>query len=190
MRGDQGRYIEFADRMIRAVHGKSIYSSKAATTDFEDLVMPSQEAFTLLLYRNGYKNWVSVHDTSAMTSSSQESEADQRPAYQYTTRKHADLTSRNGGWSREGNDKYVELYDRVKQDRLIDNGVFKRKYMAHWIEKRAKMRKRRRNDTVPNGIQGEDRDDVGVLTALMHENEQSATTADAPTQAVDGTVAI
>jgi hypothetical protein len=23
------------------------------------------------------------------------------------------------------NDKYVELYDRVKQDRLIDNGVFK-----------------------------------------------------------------
>jgi hypothetical protein len=117
------RYIEFADRMIRAVHGKSIFSSKAATTDFEDLVMPSQEAFTPPLHRNGYKNWVSVHDTSAMTSSSQESEADQRPAYQYTTRKHADLTSRNG--SREGNDKYVELYDRVKQDRLIDNGVFK-----------------------------------------------------------------
>jgi hypothetical protein len=53
-----------------------------------------------------------------MTSSSQESEADQRPAYQYTTRKHADLTSRNGGWSRR-NDKCVELYDRVKQDRLI-----------------------------------------------------------------------
>jgi hypothetical protein len=25
------RYIEFADRMIRAVHGKSIFSSKAAT---------------------------------------------------------------------------------------------------------------------------------------------------------------
>jgi hypothetical protein len=47
MRGDQDRYIEFADRMIRAVHGKSIFSSKAATTDFEDLVMPSQEAFTL-----------------------------------------------------------------------------------------------------------------------------------------------
>jgi hypothetical protein len=36
----------------------------------------------------------------------------------------------------EGNDKYVELYDRVKQDRLIDNGVFKRKYMAHWMEKK------------------------------------------------------
>jgi hypothetical protein len=71
--------------MIRAVHGKSIFSSKAATTDFEDLVMPSQEAFTPS-HRNGYKNWVSVHDTSAMTSSSQESEADQRPAYQYTTK--------------------------------------------------------------------------------------------------------
>jgi hypothetical protein len=54
MRGDQ--VIEFADRMIRAVHGKSIFSSKAATTDFEDLVMPSQEA--LLLYRNGYKKGI------------------------------------------------------------------------------------------------------------------------------------
>jgi hypothetical protein len=43
------------------------------------------------------------------------------------------------------------------------------------------MRKRRRNDTVPNGVQGEDRDDVGVLTALMHDNEQSVTAADAPT---------
>jgi hypothetical protein len=58
MRGDQDRYIEFADRMIRAVHGKSIFSSKAATTDFEDLVMPSQ-AFTPLLtemdIRIGYR---------------------------------------------------------------------------------------------------------------------------------------
>jgi hypothetical protein len=33
----------------------------------------------------------------------------------------------------------------------------------------------------------EDRDDVGVLTALMHDNEQSVTAAP---QAVDGTVAI
>jgi hypothetical protein len=53
MRGDQDRYIEFADRMIRAVHGKSIFSSKQPT-DFEDLVMP-EEAFTLLLYRYKYR---------------------------------------------------------------------------------------------------------------------------------------
>jgi hypothetical protein len=60
-----------------------------------------------------------------MTSSSQESEADQRPAYQYT-KKHADLTSRNGG-GQEGNDKYVELYDRVKQDRLNRQWCFSKK---------------------------------------------------------------
>jgi hypothetical protein len=98
MRGDQGRYIEFADRMIRAVHGKSIFSSKAATTDFEDLVMPSQEAFTAPLQK-----WIKLgigarHKCYDLFLS--ESEADQRPAYQYTTRKHADLTSRNGGGRR------------------------------------------------------------------------------------------
>jgi hypothetical protein len=37
-----------------------------------------------------------------------------------------------------------------------------------------------------NGVQGEDRDDVGVLTALMHDNEQSVTTADAPTKLLMG----
>jgi hypothetical protein len=96
-----------------------------------------------------------------MTSSSQESEADQRPAYQYTTKGNM-LTWLNGGWSREGNDKYVELYDRVKQDRLIDNGVFKE---STW---RTGLRREQNEEAQAkwhrsNGVQGEDRDDVGVL---------------------------
>jgi hypothetical protein len=189
MRNDHDKYTEFADRMIRAVHGKSIYSSKAADTDFEVLVTPSQEAFTLLLYRNGYKNWVWVHNTSAMMSSSQESEADQRPPYLYTTR-NRDLTSRNGGWSRDGNDKYVQLYDKVKEDRLANNGAFKREYMQHWIEKKRSARKRRRNDTSQPHPVGEDRDDVDILlTALMHGHGQSVTAAGAA-PAIDGTSTI
>jgi hypothetical protein len=90
------------------------------------------------------------------------------------------------GVSREGNDKYVELYDRVKQDRLIDNGVFKE---STW---RTGLRREQRwgsaGEMTPfQWSTREDRDDVGVLTALMHDNEQSVTAADAPTQAVDGT---
>jgi hypothetical protein len=58
--------------------------------------------------------------------------------------------------------------------------VFSKRSTWHWIEKRAKMRSA--GEMTPfHRIQGEDRDDVGVLTALMHDNEQSVTTADAPT---------
>jgi hypothetical protein len=79
----------------------------------------------------------------------------------------------------EGNDKYVELYDRVKQDRLIDNGLFSKESTWRTGLRRKDERKRRRNDTVPNGIQGKIVM-MSVLTALMHDNEQSVTMADAP----------
>jgi hypothetical protein len=49
-------YTEFADRMVRAVYGKSRYNPSSNTTLFEDFISPSQEAFALLLYKNGYEN--------------------------------------------------------------------------------------------------------------------------------------
>ena len=100
------QYTEFADRMIRAVHGKIKYGESAAKKKLDDLVSPSQEAFTLLLYRNGYESWLWMH--KELVSSSGASDAtdgegglDGCPGYQYTSRT-IDLTSRNGGWSREG----------------------------------------------------------------------------------------
>jgi hypothetical protein len=48
-------YADFIDRMICAVHGKSRYGEKAVHTSFGPLVSPSQEALTMLLYRNGYQ---------------------------------------------------------------------------------------------------------------------------------------
>jgi hypothetical protein len=163
--------------MIHAVHGKSIYSEKAATTEFEELVSPSQEAFTMLLYRNGYKNWLWVHNICAMTFSSEESESDERPPYQYTMRSR-DLTSRNGGWPQEGNDKYVELYDRVKQDRIAVNGAFKKKYMTHWMEKKQSARKHKRHNNTPTRLP-ENRDDMELLvSAWRNENDEPATVAD------------
>jgi hypothetical protein len=62
MRRNRLQYTEFTDRMIRAVHGKSRYGEKAVHTLFGSLVSPSQEAFTILLYRNGYHKWVWMHN--------------------------------------------------------------------------------------------------------------------------------
>ena len=49
MRSNIDNYTKFADRMVRAVYGKSRYSPGSSTTLFKDLVSPSQEAFALLL---------------------------------------------------------------------------------------------------------------------------------------------
>jgi hypothetical protein len=51
LRSKIGDYTKFADRMICVVYGKSRYGASSTATLFDDLISPSQEAFTLLLYR-------------------------------------------------------------------------------------------------------------------------------------------
>jgi hypothetical protein len=68
LRSKVAGYTEFADRMIRAVYGKSSYSPSSSTVLFDDLISPSQEAFALLLYNNGYENWVWMNNNACMTS--------------------------------------------------------------------------------------------------------------------------
>ena len=161
MRRNRLQYAEFTDRMIRAVHGKSRYGEKAVHTLFGSLVSPSQEAFTMLLYRNGYQKWVWMHNGSVSSGASEGSHGDTSdgfPEYVYTARS-SDLTSRNGGWSRTGMLKYNDLYKQVKKDRLEDNGAYDREYIAHYMEKSKNKRKQRcdnggqlRSLTVSDGI--------------------------------------
>jgi hypothetical protein len=79
---------------------------------FGSLVSPSQEAFTMLLYKNGFKKWVWMHNGSVSSEASEASNgatSDGSPGYIYTART-SDLTSRKkGGWSRMDMLKYNEL---------------------------------------------------------------------------------
>jgi hypothetical protein len=97
-------YTDFEDRMAHAVYGKSRYSPSSNTTLFEDVISPSKEAFALLLYKNGYENWVWMHNHACLTSDGSEdtvggeteSEED-CPQYKYRQRTVGAFTSRNGG---------------------------------------------------------------------------------------------
>ena len=140
LRSNTMQYTDFADRMIRAVHGKSQFGDKATKKEFGSLVSVSQEAFALLLYRNGYDNWVYMHNELV---TSDESTC---PRYKYTERT-VDLTSRNGGWSSEGMTLFNKLYKKVQEDRRNDHGDFDKIYKAHWIETTRYKKKRKQ----PNG---------------------------------------
>jgi hypothetical protein len=106
---------------------------------FGSLVSPSQEAFTMLLYKNGFQKWVWMHNGSVSSQASEASNgntSDGSPGYIYTGARTSDLTSRNGGWSRMGMLKYNELYKQIKEDRVVDNGAFDSECIMHWVEKK------------------------------------------------------
>ncbi len=150
------KYTEFADKMIRAVHGKIRYAESAIKVLFDDMVSPSQEAFTLLLYRNGYDHWlwkhgetVSSSGTSDVTDGETGNSSDAGPGYQYTTGRFLAgelVTTRNGGWSQKGMLKFNELYKLVTENRVEDRGAFGKEYKEYWLDKSTRRRKRRRDD--------------------------------------------
>jgi hypothetical protein len=155
---------------------ESRFGEKAVHTLFGSLVSPSQEAFTMLLYRNGYQKWVWMHNVSVSSGASEGSHGDTSdgfPEYVYTARS-SDLTSRNGGWSRTGMLKYNDLYKQVKKDRLEDNGAYDREYIAHYMEKSKNKRKRRRdNEGQLQSLTVSD--DIGdLLGALETQNDAAA----------------
>ncbi len=160
LRINVGAYTEFADRMIRAVHGKSRYGNSSTATLLDDLISPSQEAFTLLLYRNGYDNWVWRHNHASVSSEGSydsnvtfegdgEEDEDGCPKYSYTKRTAGDFTSRNGGWSKVGMTSYNNLCRRAKEDRTLDDGSFAKAHREHRASVSGEKRKRRLIDGGP-----------------------------------------
>ena len=168
-------YTEFADRMIRAVQGKARYGDKAANTLFSALVSPSQEAFTMLLYINGYENWVWMKNSSG---TSDDTETDGCPGYLYTARS-SELTSRNGGWSKSGMQKFNQLYKKVREEREKDDSNFEKEYMEHWNGMRKGRRKRKWDNTQVQSMMISD--DLGDLLGEMEGDgeEGSGTTTTA-----------
>jgi len=159
MRENQTQYTDFADHMIRAVHGKSRYGEAAERVNFDTLISKSQEAFTLLLYENGYQNWVWAASNDPGTTSDGSSDDTGGnttdglcPMYKYTVRHKETMTSRNGGWSVEGMMKYNELYRRVSNDRTKDGGSFSAAYRMYRDEKRTRAKKRKRGTVGPRQI--------------------------------------
>jgi hypothetical protein len=149
MREDKDAYSGFADYMLRTVHGKCGYSQKAGSRSrlLSDFVPISQEAFALLLYKNGYEDWLWKYNEGV--SSEDTDSSDRRPGYKYTSAMATEgtaFTCRNGGWSPEGMKEFNRLYDLVEQSRTADNGSFDTHYKTHWREHRcvSKYKKRKR----------------------------------------------
>jgi hypothetical protein len=137
MRKDKTGYSEFADYMVCAVHGKVAYAQSAGskTTMFSSCIPVSQEAFALLLYKNGYNNWIWKNENGATSSDDSDPETEINPGFLYTNSngvKGTAFTKRNNGWSEAGMQEFNKLCVKVKESRAADNTTFDAHYKTHW----------------------------------------------------------
>ena len=171
MRGNKEQYTEFTDRMIRAVHGKSRYGDTASNTKLCDFVSTSQEAFAMLLYKNGYKIWVNNYDVEGSSEASESTEVS--AGYLYTARS-SELTSRNGGWHPSGMQKFEHLYKIVQADRIADKGVFDLVYMEHWKALTKDKKKRKRDSSGQFKSVAVSDDLADLLSALDGDGDETS----------------
>ena len=72
MRKESKLYIQFVIRMLPPVYGKEIWSDVAEKTKLSAFVTTSQEAFALLLYKNGFEAWSWMNSDSSSSSDGSE----------------------------------------------------------------------------------------------------------------------
>ena len=113
-------------------------------TNLPNFVTASQEAFALLLYKNGYEAWSWMLSDSSSSSDGDGSEAPKQPAFKYTSKSINHVMGRNSGWTAEGLNAFNTLYALVKRDREDNGKAFDTALLKYYEERNNKKRKRGR----------------------------------------------
>ena len=93
MRKDSKLYIQFVTRMLPPVCGKETWIEVSQKTRLSTFVTASQEAFALLLYKNGYEAWSWMQSDSS--SDGDETGTEKQPNFKYTSRTETHVMARN-----------------------------------------------------------------------------------------------
>jgi hypothetical protein len=175
LRAGSEEYSRFLFYIARRVEGKRNFDNDVARKKLTDMLHVGKEAFILLVYENGYERWSSVSTNGTMgvdvssssdaTSESEETNA--RPGYKYTQGVNVTaMTRRNQGWSRQGCDRFAELYRKIKEDRQVNSTVFNREF-KDWLKDKVDLsgRPAKRKRTVPQSTP-QMPDDLGEMEAV------------------------
>ena len=142
MRKDRKQYIQFIVRMLPPVYGKEMWNEIVIKEKFTEFVTASQEAFALLLYKNGYEAWSWIgSDSSSSSDSSGNGGVVARPVFKYIARSKEHVMARNSGWTMQGLEEFNALYNMVKVDRLAHGRDFDEALLDYYMEKKAKKRR-------------------------------------------------
>jgi hypothetical protein len=142
MRKNVKQYMEFVSRMLPPVYGKEIWNEAAGNKKLSKFVTASQEAFALLLYKNGYEAW-SWMSSDSSSSSDGGTEIETVPNFRYTSRSSNHVMGRNSGWTVEGLTAFNTLYALVAKDREDNGEAFDGVLLTYYEERNNKKRKRK-----------------------------------------------
>ena len=170
MRKDKDVYIQFVIRMVAPVYGKEMWNEVAGKTNLSAFVTTSQEAFALLLYKNGYEAWAWMNSDSS--SSSDGVGTEKSPPFKYTSRSETHIRARSSGWTMEGLNAFNKLYARVVEDRRQNGKVFDEALLKYYDEKKSKKRRK------PNDEIGEKRRQLELSDDLAGLREEELASED------------
>jgi len=131
-------YIVFCDVILSRVVGIDEWKRECSKKAISDFVTLGDEAFGLLLLENSWKVWKQAAADGAM-----EETADGDDGKTLYTL-NGPGTKKNGGWKKEGLQRYVDLVAMVKTDRISDDGRFEHLYKASALEKAISSKKKRK----------------------------------------------
>ncbi len=124
--------------MLPPVYGKEIWNEVAGKTKLSNFVTASQEAFALLLYKNGYEAWSWMLSDSSSSSEGDGIEVPKKPTFKYTSRSVNQAMARNSGWTEEGLNAFDTLYGLVTKDREDNGEVFDDALLKYYEERNKK----------------------------------------------------
>ena len=174
MRKDRKQYIQFVVRMLPPVYGKEIWNDMAEKTKLSEFVTASQEAFALLLYKNGFESWSWMLSDSSSSSDGDGIETQTRPAFKYTSRSEEHVMMRNCGWTVEGLNAFNTLYALVTEDRKEYGNGFDDALLKYYEEKNNKKRRKAPNEERGKRARLEISDDLaGLFAEALGGDDQS-----------------
>ena len=107
----QQAFTFLVEHLLGHVIGKRDWDIKKCFRTVSDYVSISDEAYTLLLCENVYEKWLKIKPTQAGT-------VRNIVRGKYTDQENGASNEKFKGWTAEGIERYNQLYQNVKQNRL------------------------------------------------------------------------
>lgn len=144
--------IYFCNAFLSCVVGKKLWNSSVSTMPMSRIASPSDEAFGYLIVENLYDAWKLQKEkennpdyAERKTGGGLGEDGRRQPILGKYTKSKYKRAGKFGGWSREGLERFNELYLEVQEDRKDNGDLFEREFGKR-NQKPVEVAKRRRGD--------------------------------------------
>ena len=145
-RDKEETFFVFADTFLSRVVGVAYWRKHCAKMTIRDMATISDEAFALLLLENYWESWSTKNVEEYKTEVAFDESTNQKKKRKATWGKYTSGawgSKRFGGWSKDGLQRFNQLYTEVQKDREKSNAVYvEERYRLRCANNTPRKRKR------------------------------------------------